>query len=112
MEKYLYALLGCMASINASASEITDTTISRIMADQTYGQVVYVQLAGSPARGSGHCHTNPKWDYLLSTETDLGKQLFSQLLLAHGAGKTVEIHGRDACLNNPGVENMTRIEVY
>ncbi len=92
-------------------SEIDNTKITRTMMDERYGQLLFIQVEHAPSRDSSHCHSNGTWDYVLSTESELGKQMFSQLLSAYAASKKIKLFGKDTCLLNSSTETLQRIEL-
>ncbi|TRY33405.1 hypothetical protein [Aliiglaciecola sp. M165] len=91
------------------ASEISGTKVTRTMMDATYGLVLFVQVEGSPDRTN--CHSNSMWDYVLATDSELGKQMLSKLMAAHASNRTVKIKGNDTCPVG-STEAMTRLEIY
>lgn len=101
-----------MLPLCSMASEISDTTITRIMIDRSHGSELFIQVAGDPARGGGHCHINTTWDYVLSMEDELGKQLYSQILTAYAGQKQVKLAGTDLCDVHSGNETLRRVEIY
>ncbi|GAB1624072.1 hypothetical protein AAOGI_41220 [Agarivorans albus] len=99
-----------MVSFICSSSEIKQTKIMRTMMDLSYAEVVFVQVSGTPSRNQ-NCHSNTKWDYVLKTDTDLGKQMLTQLIAAQAAQKSVDLSGNDVCPVG-ATEQLRRIEVY
>jgi hypothetical protein len=96
---------------SANSSEIDNTKITRTMMDEGYGQVLFIQVERDPVRDGAHCHSNGTWDYVISTESEFGKQMFSQLLAAYAAGKTIKMFGKGTCLVNSSTETLKRIEL-
>ena len=111
MKVFPFFVLLSISSVAAS-SEVTNAKISRLMMDNNYGPKLFVQVEGSPERASGHCHTNPTWDYVISTDDEFGKQMHSQLLAAFVSSKNVKLVGLDECVVNGTLEGLRRIEVY
>ena len=112
MEKVIFLVISLSVSFTALASEIVDTTITRLMMDSTYGQKVFIQTEGVAARDSGHCQSTSVWDYVLSTDSEFGKQVYAQLLTAYAAKKQLRLVGSDVCIVNGNIEGLKRLEVY
>ncbi|HMU65609.1 MAG TPA: hypothetical protein PKE57_00610 [Cellvibrionaceae bacterium] len=95
----------------AQASEVNDTKISQIGFNKQYGNFVFVKLEKSASRIS--CSTNGFWDYTLSLEGDIGKSIYSSLLAAYMAGKTVTVYGLStpACNEFASVESISGLWV-
>lgn len=110
--KNLVKLFLITLTVAANASEIRDTKISKIMMDQQYGTELYIQVEGTPSRNAGHCHQNSTWDYAISTESEFGKQIFSQVLMAYAAQKNVKLTGNNTCNVCVSCEDLRRIEIY
>ena len=53
MNKMIHALL-MLLPVTSIASEINNTTITRLMMDSVYGSKVFIQVEGSAYRDSGH----------------------------------------------------------
>lgn len=111
MNKMIHALL-MLLPVTSIASEINNTTITRLMMDSVYGSKVFIQVEGSAYRDSGHCHINSTWDYVISTNDEFGKQIHSQLLMAYAAKKQIKIIGSDLCIVNGNLEGLRRLEMY
>jgi hypothetical protein len=105
---YLMIIAGLVSGVT-QASEISNTKITRTMMDSSYGAILFIQVEGTPTRTN--CHANGTWDYTLATDTDFGKQMLSQLLIAHAANKSVKIKGNDLCPVG-STETMIRLELY
>lgn len=112
MKKLFTAIiLGLTLSFSAFASSSVDnTTITRVMIDQNYGSIIYVQVAGTLSN-SPSCLTNNTWQYAFDASTTFGKLMFSQVLAAYNSIKTVKIEGAGTCNNFSTVEDMRRIEL-
>jgi hypothetical protein len=108
MKFFSMIVVGLLTCIS-HASEISDTKITRTMMDTSYGSVLFIQVEGSPVRTN--CHANGTWDYILPTDTDVGKQILSQILTAHAANKSIKIVGNDLCPIG-STEAMKRLELY
>jgi len=80
------------------------------MMDLSYAEVVFIQVSGTPIRND-NCHSNPKWDYVLKTDTELAKQMLTQLIAAQAAQASVDLSGNNLCLVG-ATEQLRRIEVY
>ncbi|MPY24444.1 hypothetical protein [Shewanella sp. YLB-07] len=101
-----------LIALSGNASEIKDVKITKTMMSQSYGSVIFIKVDEAPSRGSGHCHTNHSWDYVIATESEFGKQMLSQILTAYAAQKTIALKGNDLCTIVNGSEDLTRIELY
>lgn len=106
------AIIAFVLPFYSMASEISDTTITKIMIDRSHGQKLFIQVAGDPVRSSGHCHVNTMWDYVLSIEDELGKHLNAQILTAYAGQKQVKLAGTDLCDVHAGNETLRRVEAY
>ena len=114
MNKHFYKsvfLILFFVSGGIFASEINNTVITRTMMAAEHGLKFYIQVEGTPNRASGHCHANSTWDYVIATDNEFGKQLFSQLLAAHLSGKKVKLYGNDTCKSFLNLEDLTRLEI-
>ena len=111
MNKSIFTVLALL-SLASTASEIPNTTVTRLMMDSSYGQKVFIQVEGSATRDAGHCHANATWDYVVSTEDEFGKQIHSQLLTAYAAKKQIKITGSNVCIVNGNIEGLKRLEIY
>ena len=94
------------------ASDILNTTISKLMMDNGYGLKLFIQTEDDATRDGGHCHTNGTWDYVVSTGDEFGKQIHAQLLAAYAAKKKVNLIGSDTCIVNGNIEGLQRLEVF
>ncbi len=92
--------------------ELGGTTISKTMMANGYDAKIFIQAEGEAVRDGSHCHNNSSWDYVLSTEDGIGKQMLSQLLMAFAAKKTIKRIGSDVCIVNGNIEELTRLEIY
>lgn len=109
--KTIAVLIAFLVSGAVQASTVIDTQITRLMNNRNFPNYTFVQTAEEPARGTGHCHTNARWSFILNTDDAFGKQMHAQLLAAFAAGKTVRLDGTNSC-PTANTEELIRIEVY
>ncbi|QDO85850.1 hypothetical protein FM037_24550 [Shewanella psychropiezotolerans] len=110
MGKIPFLVMSSLACSTVFASEIVDTTITRLMMDSTYGQKVFIKTAGVVTRDN--CHSTATWDYVLSTDSEFGKQVYAQLLTAYAAKKKLKLVGSGVCIVNGSIEGLKRLELY
>ncbi len=111
MTKIMFGIAFGLLCSGVNASEIDNVKITRTMMDSNYGLKLFIQVGGTPARESDHCHSNRVWDYAISTEGELGKQMLSQLLSAYVSQKPLKLFGSDTCNVNSSTEDLRRIEL-
>ena len=113
MKKRILTLLVLMPMCSI-ASEIKNTTVTRLMMDRAYGQKLFIQVEGTADPATRGCHTNQVWDYALATDDEVGKQLHAQLLAAYTAKKKVNLTGmgKDICIVNGNIEGLSRLEMF
>ena len=96
-----------------SGGVISNTKIVALMNDLTYLNYTFIQTEGSAgaSRYSSHCHTNTRWDFVLDTSSEFGKQMNANLLAALAAGKTVRLEGKNTCPIGQ-TEELRRLEIF
>jgi hypothetical protein len=109
MKKFYTFLCLLFLGFGVQASEINNVKITRMMMDSNYGTKLFIQVEGTPARASGHCHVNGTWDYAVDTSNEFGKQISSQILTAYIVQKSVKMSGSDQCTVHSSVEDFKRI---
>lgn len=111
MAKFVTALALIIISSKVLASSTGNTKIIQTMMSSDYGQILFVKVSHPPSRASGHCHTSTSWDYVMSTGSELGKQILSQILVAYGSQRDVVISGDNSCNVRSSTETLTRVEL-
>ena len=110
--KMIFLVMASLACSTVLASEIVNTTITRLMMDSQYGQKVFIQTEGAVTREGGHCHSNSTWHYVIATDSEFGKQVYAQLLTAYAAKKQIKLVGTNVCLVHGNIEGLRRLEMY
>lgn len=105
-------VLGLSVATSGFASSMDNAQITQMMIDRSYSDYIFVQANGKTVgKGGSHCSTNTRWNYVLRTNDQFGKQMHSQLMMAFAAGKKVKLEGKNTC--PVGVtEELKRITVY
>lgn len=114
MKKFIViALLSLMPTISMAVdvSQINHTKITKLMMDVSYGQMLFIDVEGTPDRPEGGCHNNAGWDFAISIADDFGKQMHSQLLTAYTAKTQVYMQGSGLCIVNNNIEGLKRLEM-
>ena len=78
--KLINLLTAFLLSTNASASEIINAKITKLMVDRNHGAIVFIQTDGVSDRTPGAgCHTNSTWDYVSDLTDTAGQEIYSTL---------------------------------
>lgn len=94
---------------SASASYVDPTKIVGVLAGETYGNTVFLQIEPKPAT-LPECQKNPLYNYAFDPTTEVGKVTLSMVLTAYASQKDVYLNGYDLCnTNNAGVEDLRQI---
>ncbi len=93
-----------------SAGLAANTTIDRMMMDENYGTKIYIKTA-IPSNGGPACATQPTWDYVLDTGSQLGIQMYAILVSAHAKGTVLTLLGTHQCDVHATIETLRRIEL-
>jgi hypothetical protein len=91
--KFIISLISMMV-FSSGASSVTQadsTKIKELYMAKNHGEYVFIKLENSPDRSG--CSKNGTWDYTLELTTDFGRAMYSTILSAYFAGKTVTAKG-------------------
>ncbi|MGD1336373.1 hypothetical protein ACP6H1_28785 [Vibrio harveyi] len=105
--------ISCLLFFCVSASHATEiytTKITTLMLDKKYAHQVYIKTSKPHVSGSPECHAS-SWSFVLKIDTDQSETMYSVLLAAYMAGKTVNLIGSDTCNSHNGIEDLRRIEI-
>ncbi len=104
----LYSFISIASSVSL-AGEVSNTTITKLMIDTNHGDKVFIKTEKEPtARPT--CHSS-SWSFVLPLDNELYKNMYSMLLAAQTAGKSIELKGRNqTCSVHEGIETLRRIE--
>ena len=101
-----------LSSTAMSATEVANTQIEELSLVREYGEFVFVKLQDSAPRSD--CSTNGYWDYTLPLDTEFGRVLYSTILSAYMAGKSVSISGNSngLCSEFGSVETLNSVRLH
>lgn len=102
----LSAFLAVATTVHAAGST-TNTTITQISLNSSFGDFIWIQTATAPT-GSPTCAASP-WNFTLSLDTTIGKNQYAVLLSALATGQTVILVGTGACSDWGNVESLQNV---
>jgi hypothetical protein len=99
--------IGFLLAMSESAWAAYDYTgtISVLYSGPSYGGKVFIQVAGAPS-GSVACNWNTDFLFAFDATTPEGKIVFSSLLTAYAAGRTVRLTSTDLCTQYTGMADL------
>jgi len=107
MKNILFILLSFFF-VSAQASNISSTTITRVLVGPVYGNKVFLTISAKPT-DSPSCQTNSGYNYVFDASTESGKATLSVALAAHMSGASVWLQGFDNCSLWSNVESLKHI---
>lgn len=98
--KYLFYIFPIIlfTSIAAAATQVENTKIKELYLSKKHGDFVFIRL-DMPAPRSA-CSKNGTWDYTLELSSEFGRAMYSTVLSAYVAGKSLTATGNDGGLCN------------
>lgn len=103
--KKLVCVLFLFSIASAQASEITSTTITRVLVGPTYENKVFLTIEPESS-GGPNCHTNGSYSYVFDASTESGRITLDLVLEAYNSGTRVWIRGSDDCDLYSNVEDL------
>lgn len=105
---FLVVLLFVQGSVFAST--VDNTKIKSILAGQTYGNVVFLQIDPKPSTIDATCQQNSQYNFAFDPTTEIGKVTLSMVLTAYASQNDVYLDGDKLCgTNSAGVEDVRQI---
>ncbi|MCR9577116.1 hypothetical protein NB501_16815 [Vibrio alginolyticus] len=97
----------------SNAGEIIDTKITSLMFDKQYSHQVYIKTSKQHDSGSKADCQNSVWSFVLKLDSEQAKSMYSMLLAAHMAGKSVTLAGTGRCdaHRSHTIEDLRRVEL-
>lgn len=92
------------------AENIVGAKITTIMVDKAHPGMIFIRLDKARTTGVPSCHTST-WSYVMSYSDDMDKAMYSALLAADAAQKSLNFYGTSACDVRPDAETLQRIEL-
>jgi hypothetical protein len=110
MKKFMLAALACSLPALVSAGSVGNVTIAEIALDPDYGNLVFVRVSPAPQTRIA-CSQNGYWHFAFPLDRTMARAIYTAILAAHMAGKTISITGADNCDTWRDVETIRGINV-
>ncbi|WP_026959402.1 MULTISPECIES: hypothetical protein [Aliagarivorans] len=97
-------------------SSVADAQITRLMMDEAYPQIVFLQLSDAPDENA-ECHRNSTWHYAIPISSPEGQNMYSALLALKASAGHAFFGGADECVTELppeilGIERLARLELH
>ena len=110
MKLILVLLIGFSVSVNyVMAGGSATTKIKSLHAGPTYNsEKIFIEVEDAVSNKPG-CSTDPRWDFVLKSDSPGGKSTLSLLTLAYARNQTLLIVGSGNCVNWADIEDLDYI---